>query len=545
LPGALASLLPENGEIALVSSVNMRSGLTAVGALRPEEVSSQEPIATEVAVTATGARPGGTSARRELFTEETVTVLIFERGAVIRLSAGVADGQLLFLTNKKTGKEVVTQVLRKRAFRPTNCYVDLEFTEDCPGFWGIEFPKAAAPTKESIAEASKNLGDEPEPATNSSDAPPAQNLAAPSVEDVDQLKSEVAQLQAQLKSLLQATPSAAPGAASATKAAAKISAEIANEEEEQRFAELLSLEAKQDQSNLPKRLVAYPGKSTKKTTVENVRGKLMVLATAVVVLAALGSYQFGLLDALTKKPVAAKPAQRPPAPTGNALAVSAPIAPKSTAANLQQGSTLDTSPRANSAPTIPAPEENSSSIQPSSSVATNKAETNALSATKNFSSVSTPANSDFREVSPSTNPAPGNPKLAEAPSARSAGASSHKDSGSSATPATVSPASVATAEFFPGTSSSSLDYVAPKLLKAVKPVAPAEALRNYITGDVNANLLIDSTGHVKSVSIISGPAKLRTAALNFAKQYVYEPAKRNGKPVLSHVQVKLQFWYEP
>src|ERR1700756_1390190 len=121
----------------------MRSGLRAVGALRSDAERAQEPVALETGVVATGARPGDSAAKRELFTEETQTVLVFEHGAVIRLSAAVADGQLLFLTNKATGKEVVTQVLRKRSFRPTNCYVDLEFTEACPGFWGIEFPKAA------------------------------------------------------------------------------------------------------------------------------------------------------------------------------------------------------------------------------------------------------------------------------------------------------------------------------------------------------------------------------------------------------------------
>src|SRR5215469_18856766 len=122
----------------------MRSGLRAVGALRSEEQGNEEPVALETAVIATGARPGNPAAKRELFTEETQTVLVFERGAVIRLSAAVADGQLLFLTNKITGKEVVTQVIRKRSFRPTSCYVDLEFTEPCPGFWGIEFPESAA-----------------------------------------------------------------------------------------------------------------------------------------------------------------------------------------------------------------------------------------------------------------------------------------------------------------------------------------------------------------------------------------------------------------
>jgi len=48
-------------------------------------------------VIATGARPGDSGGQRDLFTEETTTVLVFENGAVIRLSAAVAAGQLLFL----------------------------------------------------------------------------------------------------------------------------------------------------------------------------------------------------------------------------------------------------------------------------------------------------------------------------------------------------------------------------------------------------------------------------------------------------------------
>jgi outer membrane biosynthesis protein TonB len=76
-------------------------------------------------------------------------------------------------------------------------------------------------------------------------------------------------------------------------------------------------------------------------------------------------------------------------------------------------------------------------------------------------------------------------------------------------------------------------------------VAPAEALKNYVTGNVNLDALVDTAGHVKSVTVISGPAKLRDTAIQDTKQYLYEPAKKNGKAVSAHVQVSLQFWYEP
>ena len=118
-----AYLSPLDGEYDLTSSVNLRSGLLAVGALRPEEGAPQDPVALETTVIATGARPGDTGTN-ELFTEETQTVLVFENGAVIRFSAAVADGQLLFLKNKATAKKWSRKCCA-RSFRPTNCYIDL------------------------------------------------------------------------------------------------------------------------------------------------------------------------------------------------------------------------------------------------------------------------------------------------------------------------------------------------------------------------------------------------------------------------------------
>ena len=168
----------------MASLVNLRSGLAAVGALRPEEGGPQDPVALETTVIATGARPGDTGTKRELFTEETQTVLVFENGAVIRLSAAVADGQLLFLTNKATGKEVVTQVLRKRSFRPTNCYIDLEFTEPCPGFWGIEFPKSAKPAKVSTPNSVTEELSSDEDSVGGVD----KTAVAPSLQEVERLK---------------------------------------------------------------------------------------------------------------------------------------------------------------------------------------------------------------------------------------------------------------------------------------------------------------------------------------------------------------------
>jgi TonB family protein len=99
-----------------------------------------QPVALEVPVTVNGARTIEGSDKREPFSETTKTVLVFGNGAVIRLSSSVAPGQLLFLTNEKTKKEVVCQVVKSKNYRNVSGYVELEFTESVVGFWGMRFP---------------------------------------------------------------------------------------------------------------------------------------------------------------------------------------------------------------------------------------------------------------------------------------------------------------------------------------------------------------------------------------------------------------------
>jgi TonB family protein len=100
----------------------------------------QQPVALEVEVTVNGARTIDGSDKREPFSETTKTVLVFGNGAVIRLTSSVAPGQLLFLTNERTKKEVVCQVVKSKNYRNVSGYVELEFTESVVGFWGMRFP---------------------------------------------------------------------------------------------------------------------------------------------------------------------------------------------------------------------------------------------------------------------------------------------------------------------------------------------------------------------------------------------------------------------
>jgi len=113
---------------------------TTVAKTRDDSPSRPQPVALEIPVTVNGAHTVEGSDKREPFSENTMTVLVFSHGAVIRLASSLAPGQLVFLTNEKTKKEVVCQVIKSKNYRSVTGYVELEFTEPAVGFWGMRFP---------------------------------------------------------------------------------------------------------------------------------------------------------------------------------------------------------------------------------------------------------------------------------------------------------------------------------------------------------------------------------------------------------------------
>jgi periplasmic protein TonB len=130
-------------------------------AKNPAETATRtQPVALEIPVTINGAHTVAGSDKREPFSETTQTVLVFSVGAVVRVSTSLAPGQLVFLTNEKTKKEVVCQVLKSKSGGSGGGYVELQFTEPAPGFWGLRMaggpaavPTTAAPAPKPVATA--------------------------------------------------------------------------------------------------------------------------------------------------------------------------------------------------------------------------------------------------------------------------------------------------------------------------------------------------------------------------------------------------------
>src|ERR1700739_1266740 len=111
----------------------------------PADATRPQPVALEIPVTINGAHTVAGSDKREPFSETTQTVLVFAHGAVVRVSTSLAPGQLVFLTNEKTKKEVVAQVLKPKPGASTNNnYIELQSTEPAPSFWGLRAPAGPA-----------------------------------------------------------------------------------------------------------------------------------------------------------------------------------------------------------------------------------------------------------------------------------------------------------------------------------------------------------------------------------------------------------------
>jgi periplasmic protein TonB len=107
------------------------------GHLRSDAVSLDVPVKVHGSRVTEGAR--GVTPQTEPFEEQTSTMIVFPQGGVVRMSAAVNAGQMLVLTNLKSGHDAICRVVKVRAYAQTQSYVELEFTNRQPGYWGVHF----------------------------------------------------------------------------------------------------------------------------------------------------------------------------------------------------------------------------------------------------------------------------------------------------------------------------------------------------------------------------------------------------------------------
>jgi TonB family protein len=122
---------------AAQSSVSPKPA-AAGGALRADALSLEVPVKVHGSRVTEVAR--GVAPHTEPFEEETGTMIVFPHGGVLRMSTPVTASQMLVVTNLKTRQDAICRVVKVRTFSNMQGYVEVEFTHQQPGYWGVHFP---------------------------------------------------------------------------------------------------------------------------------------------------------------------------------------------------------------------------------------------------------------------------------------------------------------------------------------------------------------------------------------------------------------------
>jgi TonB family protein len=83
--------------------------------------------------------------------------------------------------------------------------------------------------------------------------------------------------------------------------------------------------------------------------------------------------------------------------------------------------------------------------------------------------------------------------------------------------------------------------MAGEILNKVQPVYPQEAKDAGIQGTVVLHAIIGKQGTMQSLTVISGPPELQTAALDAVKQWTYRPYLLNGEPTAVNTTIMINF----
>ena len=466
-------------------------------------------ISREVPVRATGISPQKNEPR-QLFHEETTSVLVADTGGVIRLSAAVTAGQMLVLANVETKREVIVQVLRKRSYKPTMCYLEVEFLEAAPRFWGTEFSAATALLPKNTQDvetaalviAAEATADQPWILPTAPDASELQIFkremeelrGKPALTETPPTNAEASAL-AQLRGEVYPPPAIpdpadslsteailesgldAAGAAAPTKRAAALARGEAAEQVEtpQPVSDFINSLPRSKRWRLPR------GGFTPEFN------RVLLYSAILLVVLVVGTAWFK--NWLPWQSAGAK-SKISTAHDNMRVASDAPVT--------SEGVPEKSAPVPDAGVTAPL---------------------NGSAASVEAPSPSTPA-----EPSASKKKAPRAISAAKAPSVRPA-----------AKP-------VANAEANSGKDSV---VIPPKLIHSVQAVASLEAMRDFERGNVVIDAVVGTSGEVHFISVISGPPSLRQPAVESLKEYKYEPATRNGQPVPAHVTITIHFRFEP
>jgi len=540
------------------------AGRSAAGSASASPLSHgarSNPVCLEVPVTVRSlpdeaGTPG--SAAGEPLREEARTVIVFDGGAVLRVSKTVPVGQSVIVSNAQR-RETVCRVVSTRNLHTSQGYIEIEFVESTPDFWNTSQTPAQAASSIPAAPAPEKV-----PVVAAPVAPPAEAVVneAPSLDD-----SDIAELVAMLPApVARVTPETAlsdkaPGA-SQSSAGRKPEAAVPSAGIAPAPAKSPRPRAGTGSPATPWALPPVPaavssavrtgsllnGMSGAGTAAEP-RAKAPLFAVAAVLLiAGLAAGYF-----LWERDGAGAGAAQP----GAVAAIETPQA-ETQPSQMDQGPVAETEPPASSA---------ASPSDPSTAAAAVPA-SQEKSPRVSVVAADLAANSSPEVVESAPVRAKPSGEAAQLTAARRMRSDLRLKIATTAAPrrqalqpvdAAVSAPDMATAStsappiinaMLPTVDSRNLTVAPPpsrpqfrdaKLISRVLPAYPVMAKAAHVQGAVFLAVHVDATGRVSRAVATSGPALLHQAAVDSVRQWKYAPAQLDGKPAPADLTVRVDF----
>jgi TonB family protein len=452
--------------------------------------------------------------------EETRTVIVFSQGAVVRLSAMLNQDELVVLTNKQTGGDVICRVTEVKAQPGIQNYVKLEFTQRAPGFWGP--PSSQAGTPHVVAQpAPFSREEEHNPQSGQRLQPQVESASARSVAEKPATIGEPhsweppdAELPPTWIELASRPVQTVPAESRPAQRQSTLEATLPTLLQDRPAVQPLPFQA----------VVGTTSRSK----------SILLIASVAIVLSGVGGTWFFW----QRRPAAPAPAPQPVEISDATVAVPAAAEPiasltpnvakltPNTAKADSLGSTVEVSRKALPPETVPPPAPVSRAVDSPTTIV----DTTPRRARVQVGKISKPTRTSRAILNPSEPPpiletgTPGTNPLTE---------NLFTASMRSNVPAPAAPP--------PAAPASGGQLQQPKLIFSPPAAYPSEARAEHVQGDVTIDALIDATGKVSAMQAISGHPLLRQAAMETVRLWKYEPAHLNGQAIPIHIKVSISF----
>ncbi len=527
----------------------------------PDAARVAQAQALEVPVILQGAKTADETGKRELFTENATTTLVFENGAVLNLRSKLTVGQAIFIHNQQNGREILCKVIEAPAEGHPG-YTDLEFTSADPEFWhaNAQPSKVTAPNPQAAAEHPATIqqpaapGDDtlammsqsasnvvlPAQASLREELVPAHEIVpqiaipeaatrdfepAVSAEGNQPTEPTGDQIDAALRQMAGAPPGALPG----TDGAAPHGEGV---EDEKHLAALMARDArfakyaaiKEKQVDKIQKDAAVQGAPAGAPAPEAVSEEIVVpakpplmdrlttgknaiiveVAACVVIAVALGFVWHamrGLFIHDADQPVAAAVQPKP-----KAVSASKPLSPGTGTGNGKGAPT-----------TAPAPAQASSKAPQANG---------------------TKAAAPTVKIAPAASGSVSTARVTHAGEAPTAPA---RDSVAAKSDIVVTDGAAEQPKHRKAAEASPAGIVPAKIVSQPQPSFPDWAKGLDVDGVVTLEVLIDENGNVAQTKVLSGPRELRHAAEQAVGLWQFEPALSGGKPIATYMVLTVEF----